>query len=263
MRKLLLAVLFLGLALLFRPATNAAETVERQREFEELYSRWHRGLDTNMNSLSQPFFFRTNAGPPELVAVVQEMMRHGLAMTPFLCEKLAREKLTDRRLYSDVLLLEKMTGIDLFHADDASAANQDFGANIVKFTGQFQAEWRRGIYKDPRARIAPLCEARLAKEGGATIDARDVVALRRYGIFGLPELVRQIRKSNSRHAFAAYLIITGQPDEYGDYILQADKKLTTREEKLADIEKRVANMKNNGGEGLQVIKDVEAALAEK
>src|SRR5687767_12514 len=49
MRKLLLAVLFLGLVPLFRPGATAAESMERQREFEELYSRWHRGLDTNMN----------------------------------------------------------------------------------------------------------------------------------------------------------------------------------------------------------------------
>jgi len=236
---------------------------EKQREqFQEAYLRWHQAIAENPE-LSHPFFFQTQGGPVELVAAVKGIQTNGLSMAGFLCEKLASQEIPKERLYADVLLLEKVTGIDLFHAEDKPPRDQNIRTNMVIFTARFREEWRQGVYKDPGARIARLCAERLGKETATAIEPNDVVGLRRYGIFGVPEMIRQIRKTNSKHAFAAYLIVTGQGEKYGDYIVETDKQFTTKEEKLAHIEKTLEKLKKNNGGSIDILQKISAALETK
>src|SRR6266480_4260946 len=162
MKHLILVVLFTIGFLFFQ--LSAAQNQGRQAEFQALYERWHKGMDAHKEMLSHPFFFQTEAGPPDLVSIVKEIKGNGLAMANFLCEKLANEKPGSEHLYPDVLLLEKVTGIDLFHAEDKPAIDQNFSQNIVTFTGRFREEWSQGVYNDPGAKIARLVEERLPKE---------------------------------------------------------------------------------------------------
>lgn len=264
MNKLLLCVSLCAVLwasfVLSHYSAGAAEDMATKTEFDALYERWHRGLETNRNVLSQPFFFQTEIGPPELVSAVKEIKATGLAMANYLAEKIAAGATSPQRIYADVLLLEKVSGVDLLHAEDKPARQQNFAENIAMFTTRFREEWRAGVYKDPSLRVSLLCESRLPKEKNTKIEPNDVVALRRYGIYGLPELIRQIRKNNSKHAFAAYLMVTGQAEEYGEYIIATDKLFTTREEKILHIERTVERLKENGGGKVDVVQKIAAAL---
>jgi len=242
--------------------SNAAEDPARQEKFEALYEKWHQILDANQAILTEPSFFSTESGPPELVATVTEIKRNGLTMADFLCEKLAGETAKKERLYRDVLLLERVTGIDLLRAEDQPFRLQNFSVNMSNFTARFREEWQQGVYKDPSKKIARLCEDRLPKEKGSSIEPVDVVALRRYGVYGLPEIVKQIKKNDSKHAFAAYLITTGQREQYAAYILETDKQFPTKEAKIEHIKDWVEKLKN-GAENLDLTKRISAALATK
>ena len=200
-------------------------------------------------------WFMTN-GPADLSSTVNEINDNTIPMAYFLCEKMASET---NFPYEDVGLLDHVAGINLWFADYQT---DDIGAVIATNLTRFREEWRAGIYKDPNKKIAELCAGRLVKESSDAVNPRDVVALRRYGIFGLPELARQMKQHNSKHAFAAYLIIANQPNEYSEYLNHASQQFTNSEAKLNHVKAKVGEMKTRYGSEDDLVKKISAALSE-
>jgi len=221
-----------------------------------LYDEWHKALRAHPE-LTEPMWFSTT-GQADLATVVSQIENNKIAMAYFLCEKIAAE---GKASYADAHLLIKVAGIDLLRASDRPFMNQDFTANLARFSAQFAKDWREGVYKDPSTRIAQLFESKLRERSEKSISPLDLVEIRRFGIFGLPELTRQIKQHNSKHAFAAYLIITGQGDEYGRYLDSSEKQFTNAAAKLDHIKASVEKLKSeNGAENFEITKRISAEL---
>lgn len=263
MKNSLKFVLFCTTGLVVLQSARAG-SLASMKECQAIYDSWHNALDSNP-ILVEPMFFDTEGVPQDLVTAVTAIKSNRLAMAYFLCEKIAETQypISSGRAYQDAWLLDEVAGIDLMRADDKPIIDQDFGQNIAKFFARFREEWRQGVYKDPSQKIGQLCQQLLSKEGKENIAPQDLTAIRRYGIFGLPELIRQSKKHNSKHAFAAYLIITGQRDRYAEYIRIPNRKFTTREEKLQHIDGKVKEMKASGDAELDVMKKISVALSEQ
>ena len=136
---------------------------------QTLYDQWHKALLTH-SALTEPMWFSTN-GPTDLAAVVSQIEGNKIAMAYFLCEKIASE---GKAGYPDALLLDKVAGIDLLRASDTPVMYQDFGTNLARFSAQFAKDWRKGVYKDPSARIAQLLESKLQKRDAKSISPLDL-----------------------------------------------------------------------------------------
>jgi hypothetical protein len=160
------------------------------------------------------------------------MQEAGMEMVYFLCEKIAQGQSTPTKsLYRDVILLDHVAGINLLFSEYPTT---NVGDNIRQIVPIYQKEWKQGIYNNPEERIRELCQQLQSKEENKEIEAKDLVQIRRYGIFGLAEIIRQIRDKDSKHAFAAFMIITKQ-NEYANYIRNPHSQYPTRVEKMNKV----------------------------
>jgi len=217
-------------------------------------------LEKHGNLEEQTYFIID--GPKDLADAVKAINSNKIALTYFLCEKIAASTNSGATMYDDLILFEHVAGIDLQWADDKPFVAEEFEGNMNRFVATFREEWRAGIYKDPSKQVAQLCEKRLSKENGGNINSLDLIAIRRYGIFGLPELVRQIKQHNSKHAFAAYLVIVHEHEQYSDYLEHSDQQFTNVVDKISHVKKKVHEMDANAGGDFDVMKKISSALAE-
>jgi len=165
------------------------------------------------------------------------MKQAGIAFATYLCNKIAGEAGTvgaDPHLYQDLILLDLVAGINLVLGDSQSGFN-NIAESMPKAVARFKQEWLHGVYHNPGKRVKELCEQQLPNEIDVQIASWEVTSLRRYGIFGLPELIRQIKAHNSKHAFAAFLMISGQELIYADYIRHSDALFASKTKKLDQI----------------------------
>lgn len=240
---------------------------------EALYTNWVEQVALGPGDGDGLSSWNTNT---PLAQAWQEIYSNKIAMAYFMCDKIANSQYTNTdaiapwgRLYEDVGLLVAVSGIELTWADDAPRFNQDLNKNMVQFTARFVGEWHAGIYKDPSKQVKQLCEERLSKETVPFIRELDLVngsvAIWHYGIFGAPELIRQIKQHNSKHAFAAYLFVTGrrmEKDNYTDYLFFNDEEFLTAEDKITYIKKQFEEMKQRDGDNSEVMKKISAALSD-
>jgi len=234
MKRAVLSISFA--ALVFTSFCTGIFAREQQKSFDGLYNQWHEALNSNA-ALGEPFW--TRLGP------IEEMKEAGIAFGIYLCEKVADESNAGFHLYQDVHLLNQFAGVNLYYPKEKLSVDTNIFSDLMpKLVAQFRQEWSEGLYKDPSKIVAQICEQRMSKEGGSIIVPGDVVGLRRYGIFGLPELIRQIKKNNSKHAFAAYLIITGASSTYSDYIQSSNILFSTKEKKLEHVSRYVEEIKS-------------------
>jgi hypothetical protein len=240
---------------------------------EALYTNWLAAVATGPGDGDGLTSWRQDT---PLAQAWREINSNKIAMAYFMCEKMASTQYTNAdaiapwgRLYEDVHLLNAVAGIELTRADDAPLFGQDLNQNMIRFTARFAEEWRAGIYKDPSKQVKQLCEARLSKENVPFIRERDfvngLVAIWHYGIFGAPELIRQIKQHNSKHAFAAYLFVTGrrmEKDDYTHYLFFNDEQFLTAEDKIAYIKRQFEEMKERDGGNSEVMGKISAALGD-
>ncbi len=251
------AAILLVLALTVCAAVSQVQT--QQELYETLYQKWH---DLGPRHL-EPGFWYGIKGPSAFASVVTQIESNKIGMAYFLCEKMAKIPITNvDELYVDVHLLWNVAGVDLIYPEKPLPGDENYFNNTTNIVAKFQEEWAQGIYKDPSQRIQKLCQGKLAEESGSVIDTYALIALRRYGIFGLPELINEIKRHNSKHAFEAYLIITSQVAEYDDYYYHNDRQFVSKEAKLEHVKKRWAEMKSrHGTDDFDISKKITAALA--
>jgi hypothetical protein len=208
------------------------------------------------------FNIRHGSGQTQLFArwdaLCRQIETNKVAMTYFVSEKIVSEGKMD---YADAHLLIEVAGIDLLRASDRPVTSQDFEANPAKFSAQFIKDWRAGVYKDPSSRIVKILESKPAQGAGKSIDPLDLVELRRFGIFGLPELIHEIKQHNSKLAFAAALIIIGQREKYGQYLDLNEQQFTNTTAKLDHVKAAVTQMKSaQGSNSFEIISRLSKAL---
>jgi hypothetical protein len=242
--------------------TTGAKSQTMTDDYERLYQNWHQIL-SSAPALTEPMWFSTN-GPKDLAIVVGEMQSNRIGMAYFLCNRMAAQQYTNMQVngssvfYRDLVLLDNLAGINLIFPDDRS---EPFGKGMAENFNRFKADWLSGVYKDPSTRITAICEAQLAKENTNTIAPDDILALRRYGIFGLPALIKEIKQYNSKHAFAAFLIVTQQREKYASYIKNSNEQFPTPIDKLEDIRTKTDTMRAGGNDDFQLVARISDVLS--
>jgi hypothetical protein len=225
---------------------------------EALYTNWLAAVATGPGDGDGLSSWRQDT---PLAQAWREINSNKIAMAYFMCEKMASTQYTNAdaiapwgRLYEDVGLLNAVAGIS-------------FSRAYMVETTHFAEEWRAGVYKDPSKQVKQLCEERLLKENVPFIRERafDLMPICHYGIFGAPELIRQIKQHNSKHAFAAYLFVTGrrmEKDDYTHYLFFNDEQFLTAEDKIAYIKRRFKEMNERDGGNSEVMGKISVALGD-
>jgi len=242
-------LIFMGIA-----AGQVIYAGEQQKLYDDLYNQWHAVLNTQP-ILREPQWTRT--GP------VNEMKQAGIAFATYLCNRIAGEVGTvgvDPDLYQDLILLDQVAGINLIFGDSQSDFS-NIAESMPKAVARFKQEWTHGIYNNPSKRVRELCKQTLPHESDIQIAPWQVISLRRYGIFGLPELIKQIKEYNSKHAFAAFLIISGQNRIYADYLQHSDALFASRTQKLDQIARYIEKIKETSSEQ-ELTRRIVAAMSE-
>lgn len=211
--------------------TNKCETTYRQWHQEITSPRWRIRSETTWWF---DLFQANTLAATNLARIICWMDSNKVEMAYYMCAKIANDTNLNVAGLSneDARLLEYVSGIDLYRQKRASTSGwlgffSTPPTNRENLVAQFRRDWNAGVFRDPSQRIKDLCRAMQDKESSNILDPDDLLAFRRYGIFGLPEIMRQVRKNDSRHAFAAYLIITGNDVQYSEYIKNADREYLT------------------------------------
>src|SRR6266508_750444 len=118
---------------------STSEVAAQQSAFNDLYNQWHKALDAH-RAFGEPHFFRTEGVPKDLAAAGTRIKQTGIAMTAFLCERVAAPAngIVDEHLYRDVLLLDEVTGINLWAGEQPT---DNVGENIAELSARFKEEW--------------------------------------------------------------------------------------------------------------------------
>jgi hypothetical protein len=231
-------------------ASKGAEVISGTNQFEVVYKELHQALALPSH-VSDPMAEYGPAGP-----ALNKIKRYGLRMATFMCEKV----LNNTGGIYDAEVLDRISGINLAY-DKISRENYGQAIKLGKI--RFNEEWRAGVYEHPDKLVAEFLNPLVKNEPVTNINVMDIAEIMRFGIYSVPELVRQVREHNSSHAFVLYLRATGQMGRYSDYLKNPQIMCVTKEEKLKHIENRIKEYRAFGEGELPVVKKIEAALREQ
>jgi len=167
---------------------------------------------------------------PALPNATRNLLSIGPNLTPLVVEELRTE--TDHfHQYILMLLLDRVSGINLYFGSGVDNIN-DAAPALIK---QFISKWDSGIY--PKASELLKSEWKDPVDGIAPkkVDPNSIIPIRRYGVYALPFIVESLNQRNSSALFTAYLIITGESDQYARYIKSPSAMFQTRSKKLSHI----------------------------
>jgi hypothetical protein len=222
-----MAVLLVLLFLVLMAASRSAQKVDQ--DYKVVYDEWHRQMDANP-WLDGPQWFRTDVGPFGLRNATRNLLSIGPNLTPLIVEELRTE--TDRyRQFLLIYLLNKISGVNLYYGI-GDVYVWDATPELIK---NFIAKWDSGAYL--RANELLATEWKDPDDGTISrkIDPNSIVPIRRYGIYALPFIIESLNQRNSSAVFAAYLIITGESDQYAKYIENPSTMFQAQGDKLSHI----------------------------
>ncbi len=271
MRSVLRGRLFRGPAVALLLALGASPVACSPRQDPSLSARygaalerWHAALDPGGPSLrfssSTPYF----GGPgrdTELNAAVADLSSIGANMIPFMVDQIRRDlrgvkdalaaspaapelnttyetaKYRDSavgraayRLDLDVELMFMLGGMQI------RLGMPDFGtATWLRQIDGFLNEWETGTFANPDARLHDVRKASAEVPGSVPLDFKRTFPYRRYGVYALPLLIAEIRRTNSAECFSAFLIITFQRDLHLTHYQNPHNVWPTVDEKMDHI----------------------------
>ena len=240
-------------------ASLTAFCQETGRSIETIYNDWHAEIKTPKNRLLQlSRLVGTNNVSPKLIEIVGEINQRRLEMAYFLCEKVATEKEIGDK---DARLLTETAGIYWFAIEGEARHTQDFVRLLSRLSMQFSQDWKDGGFAPipVKTRVGALCKALAAKQSDYVINPEDLLAIRRFGIFAIPELIEQIKLNNSNYAFAAFLIINRDSKGYADYIEDCQQRFVSKEEKLVEVKAKIEQFKQGAALDSELVKLMVAA----
>jgi hypothetical protein len=104
------------------------------------YDRWTRAIESNPG-LGEPFWLRSDIGPAEMRAAVNDLLSFGPNMLPFLVKEL-RSETDSMRVYRLLLLLNAVAGINRYY--DSGAQNVFNGSPQLR--DSFIEDWDSGKF---------------------------------------------------------------------------------------------------------------------
>jgi hypothetical protein len=231
----------------------------------QYYNQWHDALDSNP-FITEPVFFNTERTPRDYAEIVNNIFNNKLAVLEYVCDKVANG--TSRNIYRDALLIDRLGGVNLFY-DKITFPLTTIRKNIENNVPTFQMEWLAGDYKAPDQIIKRLCQQLMSGSDDEAsnvmhlaIDPARLIPLRRYGIFALPELIRQLKYTNSKHVFAAILAITNM-DEYSAYLRFSDRDYLQKTDKINLITRWYQKELEKDNNSNDIMKKIAASLADR
>lgn len=255
--KLFYVITFLAVSLLC-PQLVALDKEEQPRKALGLYEAWHVEVAANplINGVQ---LLSTNNVPAKLSAIVLEIKQRRFEMAMFLCDKIANEQSIS---YEDAMLLHETAGIYWFFIEGSPQHTQNIQANLKRMAVSFSEKWQIDKYSNVAGKISIICDQLVDKENNAEISSSDLLAIRRYGIFAIPELVRQIKLNNSKHAFAALLIIIGDRERYAEYLTNIQDQFNSKEGKLLATRENIDNLVKVATPEIELAKKIRASIAD-
>jgi hypothetical protein len=217
------------------------------------YERWGRTIESHP-TLGEPFWVRTDIGPPEMRNAVQELLSFGPNMTPFLVKEL-RSETDSLRLYRLVLLLNAVAGINLYFNSGA----ENFYAAAPQMRNRFIKDWDSHKYLQATELLRNEWRTEDQDRVPERIDPKKLTQVIRYGVFAIPFILENIESHNSSELFAAFLIITGRSDLYAEYLQNPSKLIAGRDQKLS-LMKSWANENANKLDKLKTLHEEIKAL---
>jgi hypothetical protein len=198
-------------------------------DYKAVYDEWRRQVDANPQ-LSLPPLHPKYMPPSDLRNATLNLLSIGPNLTPFIVEELRTETDLHRQIYL-MYLLDRVSGIDLYHCIDAKYI-EDAAAALIK---QFIAKWDSGNFLKASELLKSEWKDPVDGTAPEKIDPCSIIPIRRYGAYALPFIFESLNQRNSSKLFAAYLIITGESDQYAQYIKSPSTMFQIRGEKLSHI----------------------------
>jgi hypothetical protein len=210
---------------------------QEQATLRDLYLRARSELEKT--ALITPFqnLSATNGIRPDLVLLVDELQKHRYVMAEFLCAKFAAQ---DRLDTIDAVLLRDVAGIDLIWSEKLVTEGVDLDSFIQESFGRFKRDFQAKVFDNPNDEIKRTSAA-LARRIPDVLAPRDVMLFRRFGVFGIPALIDEVKQSGSQHAFAALLILLGNREEYARCLEQGSTLYPDTAARLQAIRSAVRN----------------------
>jgi hypothetical protein len=159
---------------------------------------------------------------------VVDLLSIGPNLTPFLAEEMRSEK-DHFRLYQLVLLLNRVSGINLYYGSE----EENYVAAMPRFRDRFIEDWDSGKYSNATALLQSTWTYSDDTRRIERVDPKRLAPIRRYGVFALPFIIDSLEQHNSAELFAAFLIITGESELYAHYLEKPSHFLPERGQKLS------------------------------
>ena len=226
-------------------------------EMDALYKEWHFELLANPD-LQEIRIVSSNGISVKFDNIVNKIKANRFKMATFLCEKVAKENDIS---YEDGYLLSETAGMYWFIIETKARFDQDPHQNLKDIAKSFSEEWKKSKYADTSKEINTLCDS-LNADNEDTIRPDDLFAMRRLGIFALPELIKQIKNSNSRHAFATFLIVCGDRERYAKYLENCRELFITKAQKMAVIKEWIDSFRKIDIAEMDLDRKITAAMAD-
>jgi hypothetical protein len=219
------ALLMLNLVLMASPGP----TQNVDPAYKAVYDEWRKQWDGIQVSDCE-MWVRPDCGLPEQRQATRNLLSIGPNLTPFIVDELRTE--TDhKRRYILMILLDRVSGVNLYYGSGV----ENFWDATPELIKRFIVKWDSDIYlkasellknewKDPVDGAAP-----------EKVDPKSIVPIIRYGVYALPFIFESLNQRNSSVLFAAYLRITGESDQYREYIESPATMFQTRNEKLSHM----------------------------
>jgi hypothetical protein len=222
------ALLTLCLTTIGSTVSNSLQSPQTS-EYRAAYERWRRAIDSNP-ALGEPFWVSTDSGPVELRRAVADLLSLGPNLTPFLAEEMRSEK-DHFRLYQLVLLLNRVSGINLYYGSE----EENYVAAMPRFRDRFIEDWDSGKYLNATASLQSTWTYSDDTRKIEKVDPKRLAPIRRYGVFALPFIIDSLEQHNSVELFAAFLIINGESELYAHYLEKPSDFLPERGQKLSYV----------------------------
>lgn len=224
-----LAIFMLCWAIIGSAIPDSPQSQQTKSDYRAAYERWCRAIDSNP-ALGEPFWVSTAHGPAELRSAVADLLSIGPNLVPFLAEEMRNEK-EHLRLYQLVRLLNRVSGIKLY----SSGEDVDYVKAMPQYRDQFIEEWDSGKYLSATELLHSTWTHSDESRSRKAIDPKNLIPIRRYGVYALPFIIESLEKQNSPEIFAAFLIITGEAELYSYYLEKSSEFMPERGQKLSYV----------------------------
>ncbi len=225
-----IALLILCLIVISTTVSNFLQTSgQSSPDYRPAFEQWRRAIDANPR-LAEPFWVHPEGGPAEMQSAVGNLLSIGPNLTPLLVDEMRTEK-DPLRLYQLVILLNAVSGINLYYG----SGEDNYFEAMPRFRDRFIQDWDSGKFLDAAASLETDWAPSYDPQARKGVDPKKLIQIRRYGVYALPFIIKELEKRDSPELFASFLIITGESELFAHYLEKPSDFLPEREQKLSYV----------------------------